>query len=498
MNIKKVLIVNRGEIAIRIIRTLKEMNIKSAVVFSEADRLSLHVKYADEAYFIGDSAPNNSYLNINKIIDVLHKSNADAVHPGYGFLSENAGFAKKIIALNKIFIGPDPEIIDLLGDKTKAREIMIKNNIPIVKGSPALIDIKKLKVFADDIGYPVIIKAIAGGGGRGMRRVFNEKDFEVNAQNAINEAKICFGIGEVFVEKYVDSAKHIEFQVLGDAFGNVVHLGERDCSIQRRHQKLLEEAPSIAVSTELRKKIGETAIKIAKTVGYKNAGTIEFLLDKNNNYYFMEMNTRLQVEHPVTEMITNIDIVREQINIANGLQLNYTQDDININGAAIECRINAEDFQNNFMPCAGKIKNIIFPGGFQTRVDTCAYPGYEIPKFYDSMIAKIIVHEKTRKLAIEKMKRALNEFIISGIKSTIGFHYRLLQNKKFINGEYDTKFLENHYLDEGRTSIRKEKVAAAVAAISKYNSLYNTKIYSNEIEPNIDKWKLAQKIERIK
>lgn len=439
----KILIANRGEIAVRIIRACREMGIQTVAVYSEADRDALHVQMADEAICIGAAAPKDSYLNVQNIISATVLSGAQAIHPGFGFLSENSKFARICRECNITFIGPSPECIENMGNKSNAREIMIKSGIPVIPGSDgAILDEENLIETARNIGYPVMIKASAGGGGRGIRIVYREEDIIKNYQNAKAEAKAAFGDDTIYLEKFVEKPKHIEFQILGDNFGNVVYLGERDCSMQRRNQKLMEESPSPIMTEELRKAMGETAVKAAKAVRYNNAGTIEFLLDKDKNYYFMEMNTRIQVEHPITEMVTQIDLVKEQIKISAGEPLEFSQEEICMNGHAIECRINAENVSRNFMPCPGRITDIYVPGGFNVRVDSAVYSGYEIPPYYDSMIAKLIVYGKSRQEAISIMRRALGEFIIEGVSTNIDFQYDLVNSEEFITGTYDTKYVE--------------------------------------------------------
>ncbi|WP_027340164.1 acetyl-CoA carboxylase biotin carboxylase subunit [Halonatronum saccharophilum] len=449
--INKILIANRGEIALRIIRACKDLGIKSVAVYSKADKDSLHVKFADEAYCIGPAPSNESYLDIPSLISVAEISNADAIHPGYGFLSENAYFAEVCEECGFKFVGPAPEHINKMGDKSIARETMIEAGVPVVPGTEgALEGIEDATEIAEEIGYPVIVKASFGGGGRGMR-VANNKDELVNAiKTASSEAEAAFGNAEVYLEKYVQNPRHIEFQILADEHGNVVHLGERDCSIQRRHQKVIEEAPSPAIDPDLREEMGQAAVNAAKAVGYFNAGTVEMLLDKDNNYYFIEMNTRIQVEHPVTEMVTGIDIVKEQIRVANGEELGYTQDDVKIKGASIECRINAEDPSKNFRPSPGKINQYLIPGGLGVRVDSCAYPDYSIPPFYDSMVAKLITWGKDREEARKRMLRALGEFEVEGVKTTIPFHKEVLNNQEFIKGEFDTGFIPKHIIKEDK------------------------------------------------
>ncbi|MGE7903506.1 acetyl-CoA carboxylase biotin carboxylase subunit [Peribacillus sp. NPDC094092] len=440
---KKVLIANRGEIAVRVIRACKEMGISTVAVYSEADREALHVRLADEAYCIGPHLSSKSYLNMENLLIVAQVSHADAIHPGYGFLAESAEFANICVENDIIFIGPSAEAISKMGAKAVARETMEDAGVPIVPGTDGIIeDIDEAVVTARSIGYPVIVKATAGGGGKGMRVAECEEELKNAISMAQQEAATAFGNAGVYLEKYIEEPRHIEIQIMGDSFGNVVHLGERDCSIQRRHQKLIEEAPSPALDEELRTKMGEAALKAAKAVQYSGAGTIEFLLDKYKNFYFMEMNTRIQVEHPVTELITGVDLIKEQILIASGHRLSVKQEDIHINGWAIECRINAENPDKKFMPSPGKIGLYLPPGGFGIRVDSAVYPEYTISPFYDSMIAKLIVHGKNREEAIARMKRALSEFVIEGIDTTIAFHLRLLEHPDFKAGNFNTKFLE--------------------------------------------------------
>ncbi|WP_232696094.1 acetyl-CoA carboxylase biotin carboxylase subunit [Brevibacillus daliensis] len=443
----KILIANRGEIAVRIIRACRELGIKTVAVYSEADRDALHVRMADEAYCIGPTASKDSYLHMANIMSVATKNGVDAIHPGYGFLAENADFAEICSACNITFIGPDPEAITGMGDKSTAKDTMKRANVPTVPGTEGLIDdVSEAIVTAKQIGYPVMIKATAGGGGRGMRVAQNDEDLEKSIRQAQNEAKTAFGNAGVYLEKFVEGPRHVEIQIMADKHGNVVFLGERDCSIQRRHQKLVEEAPSPALNPELRNQMGEAAVAAARAVQYHGAGTVEFLLDKHGQFYFMEMNTRIQVEHPVTELITGIDLIKEQISVAYGNELSFTQEDIVLDGWALECRINAENASRNFMPSPGKITEYLPPGGFGVRIDSAAYAGYVIPPYYDSMIAKVIVWGKTRDEAISRMRRALEEFTIEGIHTTIPFHLKLLEHEVFISGDFDTKFLETYDL----------------------------------------------------
>ena len=444
--IRKVLIANRGEIAVRIIRACRELGIKTVAIFSEIDKDAMHTELADEAICVGTSKSKDSYLNESNILSAAVVTGCNAIHPGFGFLSEKASFASMCEDCNIKFIGPSSETISIMGNKSMAREIMKKANVPVIPGSDGLINnIEEAKIEAKKIGYPIMIKASSGGGGKGIRIVPNESELENAYFTAKTEAKNNFGDDSVYMEKFIENPRHIEFQILADSFGNVIHLGERDCTIQRRNQKVLEEAPSIILSNKLREKMGIAAVNAAKAVNYINAGTIEFLLDKHGDFYFMEMNTRIQVEHPVTEMITNVDIVKEQLNIANGKELSLSQDDIVIEGHAIECRINAENPNKGFAPCPGKINFLNIPGGNGIRVDTAVYNGYSIPPTYDSMIAKLIAHGKTREEAIRKMLRALDEFVIDGVDNNIDFQISILNNELFRLGNYDTSFISNEF-----------------------------------------------------
>lgn len=446
---KKILIANRGEIALRVIRACRELDIETVAVFSEGDREAMHVKAADEAVCIGPVASAKSYLNIPNIISAAELTGVDAIHPGYGFLSENARFAEICESCGITFIGPSPEAIETMGDKAKARKTMIDAGVPVVPGSKEIIKDEGLAAtVAENIGYPVLIKASAGGGGKGMRVAQNSKELSKAIQAAQAEAQAAFGNSEVYLEKYVEEPRHIEFQILGDKYGNVVHLGERDCSLQRRHQKLLEEAPSSALNSKLRAEMGAIAVKAAKSAKYSNAGTIEFLLDKHGNFYFIEMNTRIQVEHPVTELVTGLDLVKEQIRLASGEPLGLTQEDIQIRGWAIECRINAEDPDKNFMPSPGTINIYHVPGGPGVRVDSAVYQGYDVSRYYDSMVGKLIVWGATRQEAIARMQRALGEFVISGIATTIPFQLKVLENAFYRRGEVYTNFIQRRILGE--------------------------------------------------
>jgi len=443
---KKLLIANRGEIAVRIIRAAKEMGILTVAVYSEADADSLHVKIADQSFCIGPAAPSKSYLNIPSIISVAEVAGVDAIHPGYGFLAENAKFSEICSASGIEFIGPPIDAMQRMGDKASARRTMQKAGVPIVEGSDGIIsDVNEAERLADRLGYPVAIKATAGGGGKGLRVAWDKKDFANLMRTAMTEAEASFGNPDVYIEKFIEDPRHIEVQVMADKHGSVIHLGERDCSIQRRHQKLVEECLSPVVDDRKRRKLGDAAVKAAKAVNYVGAGTIEFLYDKHGKFYFMEMNTRVQVEHPITEMITGVDIIREQLLAAAGEKLTYRQSDIVFRGHAIECRINAENHEKNFMPSPGEIKAYLAPGGLGVRVDSHAYPGYKILPNYDSLIAKLIVWAKSRPEAIKRMERALDEYVIDGIHTTIPFHQKVLRNEAFKRGEATTRFIEEHF-----------------------------------------------------
>ncbi len=445
--VEKVLIANRGEIALRIVRSCRELGIATVAVFSTVDKKALHVQLADEAVCVGDSLSNKSYLNIPNILAAATSRGVDAIHPGYGFLAENDKFAEMCNDHGIVFIGPSPKAIRSMGDKSTAKETMEAVGVPTVPGSKGLLsNVDEAYKLADDIGYPVIIKATAGGGGRGMRLVENSDNLEKMFKAAQGEAEAAFGNDGLYMEKFINKPRHVEIQILADRSGNVVHLGERDCSVQRRHQKLLEESPSPAINTELRNKMGNSAIAAAKSIGYEGAGTVEFLVDDDDNFYFMEMNTRIQVEHPVTEMVTGVDLIAEQIKIASGANLEFKQDDIHLNGHAIECRINAEDPSHNFRPSPGKITGWLPPGGPGVRVDSHVYTGYEIPPFYDSLIGKLIVWGKDRNTAIKRMNRALNECAVTGIPTTINFHLTLLNKSKFKEGKIHTKYVEEELL----------------------------------------------------
>lgn len=442
----KILIANRGEIAVRIIRACREMGIKTVAVFSEPDREALHTQLADEAVCIGSAKVGDSYLDMNNIISAAVEKQAQAIHPGFGFLSENSMFAGVCKDCNIKFIGPKGSVIDALGNKANARQMMINAGVPVIPGSDGILaDVEQAYEMADKLGYPVIVKASAGGGGKGIRIVRKKEELKEAFLSAQSETKAAFGDDSMYMEKLIEGARHVEVQILGDSFGNVIHLGERDCSLQRKNQKVLEETPCEVLSESTRAKICDSAVRAAKAAGYENAGTIEFLYDEDSDkYYFMEMNTRVQVEHPITEMVTGVDIVKEQIRIAAGEKLLYTQDDIKISGHAIECRINAENPSRNFAPCPGTIDYLLMPsGGLGLRVDSAIYQGYEIPPYYDSMLAKVIVHGRDRDEAIAKMKRALYEFIIDGVDTNIEYQNKILNNKQFEKCQYNTSFLEN-------------------------------------------------------
>jgi len=490
--INKILVANRGEIAIRIMRTCRELNIATVAVFSDADRTSMHVRYADEAYYIGPAPSKESYLRADKIIEVALKSKADAIHPGYGFLSENAEFAKRCNESNIIFIGPSPEVIITMGDKIEARKAMIAASVPVVPGTTeAIASEDEALLIIKEIGLPVMIKASAGGGGKGMRLVKEESEILPSVRAARSEALSAFGDDAVYIEKYVSSPHHIEFQILGDQHGNVVHLFERECSIQRRHQKMVEETPSPLMTAELRAKMGADAVNAAKAVNYVGAGTIEFLVDNNLNYYFLEMNTRLQVEHPITERVTGVDLVKQQILVAEGQPLKLTQENLTQKGHAIECRIYAEDSDRNFMPSPGRIHNITEPLGLGVRTDGYVYEGYEIPIHYDPMISKLIVWANNRDEAIQRMRRALYEYKITGVKTSIKFLERIMDSEDFRKGDYDTNYIEKNK-DILLNSTKCDKVSQDMVIIATYidyiNRL-NKVIPTKQLNPAENRWK---------
>lgn len=494
MKIKKILIANRGEISLRIIRTAKEMGIKTVAVYSEADRMALHVRAADEAVCLGPAASSQSYLLGDKIIQVAQELQVDAIHPGYGFLSENASFARKVREAGLIFIGPSPESIEIMGNKVAARLAVAKYNIPMVPGTEeAISDIPAAKNKAEEIGYPILIKASAGGGGKGMRIVENEEDFEPQMQRAISEAESAFGDGSVFIEKYLGSPRHIEIQVLGDQYGNIVHLFERECSIQRRHQKVIEEAPSSALDEAKRKAMGEAAIRVAKACNYYSAGTVEFIVDEKLDFFFLEMNTRLQVEHPVTELITGKDLVKEQILIAEGKALSFVQDDLKIQGHAIEVRVYAEDPKNNFLPDIGRLDVYNRPQGPGIRVDDGFEQGMEIPIYYDPLIGKLITYHDTREGAVHRMIRAIDEFQIIGLETTLTFCRFVMQHQAFLSGKFDTKFIDRYFSPEMlEAEFTKEEtdLLAAIGVLLHETNKATTKGIKLETPANVaSKWK---------
>lgn len=490
--ITKILVANRGEIALRVMRSAREMGIKTVAVYSEADRQALHVRFADEAVFIGPPASAESYLRIDKIIDAAKKTGAQAIHPGYGFLSENEDFAQAIYDAGMIFIGPSAKSIEVMGSKLAAKAAVAKFNVPLVPGtSEPIDDIKKAKKVAAEIGYPVLIKASAGGGGKGMRVVERDADFEEQMERAVSEAISAFGDGAVFIEKYVTQPRHIEFQIFGDQHGNVIHLFERECSVQRRHQKVVEEAPSSVLTPELRKRMGEAAINVGKSCGYYGAGTVEFILDAQLNFYFLEMNTRLQVEHPVTEMVTGIDLVKLQIKVAQGEKIPFKQEDLRINGHAVEVRVYAEDPANNFLPDIGTLQTYKRPQGNGIRVDDGFEQGMEIPFYYDPMIAKLICHAETREGAIEKTIRAINDYEITGLETTLGFCNFVMQHNAFRSGNFDTGFVSTYFKPEvlsNQPNADEEEIAAALSLLLLTKS--NVSVQTQQaVSAPVSKWK---------
>ncbi|MCC6499852.1 MAG: acetyl-CoA carboxylase biotin carboxylase subunit [Anaerolineales bacterium] len=498
---KKVLVANRGEIAVRIIRACRELGIETVAVYSEADRRSLHVRYADEAYLLGPAPSRESYLRADKIMDIARKSDVDAIHPGYGFLAEREDFSAMCEEAGITFIGPKPSSIAAMGDKAEARATVIKAGVPVVPGTEDVGNMTddELLAKASEIGFPLLIKATAGGGGKGMREVTSLEEMPTLLQSARREAESAFGDGNVYLEKLISGARHIEIQILADKHGNAIFLGERECSLQRRHQKLLEEALSSAVDDKLRAQMGALAVKAARSVDYVNAGTIEFLLDKDENFYFLEMNTRLQVEHPVTEMVTGIDIVKEQIRIARGRPLSYSQDEVRFNGHAIECRINAEDPHNNFMPSTGRITHSLLPTGPGVRVDTGVYPGFEITPFYDPMIAKLIVWGETRAQAILRMRRALEEYRIVGVRTNIPFHQTMMDSHRFMGGQYDTRFVEERFSMEEAEKDRSDfsEVAAILATLVAHHETEKAAQIVQRNERDASNWKWVGRWERM-
>lgn len=491
--INKVLVANRGEIAMRILRTAKEMNISTVAIFSEADRSAPYVRFADEAVCIGPAASNLSYLNQDKIIQVCKELHVDAIHPGYGFLSENAVFAKRVTDEHIIFIGPSAEAIQVMGSKLAAKQVAAQYDIPMVPGTAeAIVDRKKAKVVAGEIGYPVLIKASAGGGGKGMRVVLTETDFDQQMDRAVSEAEAAFGDGSVFIEKYILSPKHIEIQILGDQHGNIIHLFDRECSIQRRHQKVIEEAPSISISDEVREEMGKCAVLIAKSCGYYGAGTVEFILDEKGKFYFLEMNTRLQVEHPVTELITGIDLVKQMFLIAEGQKLAMSQSDVIRKGHAIESRVYAEDSNNDFLPDVGTLHVYKTPKGNGVRVDDGFEEGMAIPIHYDPMISKLITYGQNREEAIAKMIRAIDEYQIHGVKTTLEFCKFVMENEVFRNGSFDTNFVARHFQVEGLNHYpnESERAVAALIAVKMFQKQgHDVTPEANSISKQISKWK---------
>ena len=485
----KILIANRGEIALRIIRACKEMNIKSVAVYSEADKTSPHTKYADEAYYIGESPSSESYLNQNKIISLAKKANVDAIHPGYGFFSENADFVKAVEDEGMIFIGPSSSSVRMMGIKTAARQLMSQYKIPIVPGSASLKNVSEGFEAATKIGYPILLKSAAGGGGKGMKLVISENEFANSFESVQREAIKYFADDSIYIEKFIENPRHIEVQIFGDKFGNYVHIFERECSIQRRHQKIMEEAPSVFVEEKMRNKITKAAIDAAKACGYYNAGTIEFLVDKDSNFYFLEMNTRLQVEHPVTEMISGLDLVKEQINIAAGNELSFKQEDIKINGHSIEARIYAEDPENNYLPSTGKLLEFLLPSGPGIRVDAGFSRGSLISLYYDPLIAKLVAWGKTRGEALERLKRALGEFQIAGVTTNISLLKAICNNISFIRGNIDINFIDNEFTfgNHNRTSISDE-IEDAVVIISSLLKVRSSSTEINDTVTNNNRW----------
>jgi acetyl-CoA carboxylase biotin carboxylase subunit len=499
----KVLIANRGEIAVRIIRACRELGIQTVAVFSEADRHALHVRYADEAYLLGPAPSRDSYLRGDKIIDIALKSGAGGIHPGYGFLAERADFAQACADANITFIGPKPSSIAAMGDKAMARATVTRAGVPVVPGTEGEGSLRddELLAIAPEIGFPLLIKATAGGGGKGMREVRSLEEMPALLHAARREAEASFGDGNVYLEKLMEGARHIEIQILADHHGNVIHLGERECSLQRRHQKLLEESPSFFVGDDedMRQRMGAVAVRAALAVGYENAGTIEFLVDKDKNFFFLEMNTRLQVEHPVTEMVTGVDIVKEQIRIARGRQMRYTQESIHQNGWAIECRINAEDPYNNFIPSTGRITHSLLPTGPGVRVDTGVYPGFEISPYYDSLISKLIVWGETRAEAILRMRRSLEEYKIVGVRTNIPFHQNLMDSHRFMGGQFDTRFVEERFSMEAAEEGKEihPEIAAIMATLVAHQQTQRAAHIIQRGERDTSNWKWLGRWERL-
>jgi len=490
--ITKIVIANRGEIALRVMRSAKEMGIATVAVYSEADRNALHVRYADEAVCIGPPPSNQSYLVIEKIIAVAKETKAEAIHPGYGFLSENANFARAVKQAGLILIGPSPESMEMMGDKLSAKTAAKKYNIPLVPGTDyAISDVEEAKKVAKEVGFPILIKASAGGGGKGMRVVESAEEFDENLQRAVSEATAAFGDGSVFIERYVTAPRHIEIQVLGDTHGNIVHLFERECSIQRRHQKVVEEAPSSVLTEEIRTAMGNCAVQVAKACNYVGAGTVEFLLDENKNFYFLEMNTRLQVEHPVTEMITGIDLVKEQIKVAEGQKLSFKQEDLSIRGHAMEVRVYAEDPTNNFLPDIGKLKRYVRPQGPGVRVDDGFEEGMDIPIYYDPMIAKLITYGSSRQESIDRMIRAIDEYIIVGCETTLPFCRYVMKHDAFTSGNFDTNFVKHYFTPDVLKSATTKDEETVAALIASELFLAESKATNNTTQSNpVSLWKL--------
>ena len=493
----KLLIANRGEIAVRILRACHELGIRTVAVYSDADRYAPHVRYAHEAYHIGPSVARDSYLRIDKLLDVAERSGAEAIHPGYGFLAERAEFAQACFDAGLVFVGPDPHAIDVMGDKLRARATVMAAGVPVVPGTPPGLSAEELIAAGDDVGYPLLVKAAAGGGGKGMRPVHRADDLPGAIAAAQREAKAAFGDDTVYLEKMITFGRHIEIQLLADLQGNTIYLGERECSLQRRHQKLIEEAPSFVVDEDLRRRMGEVAVAAAKAVDYVNAGTIEFLLDPDKNFYFLEMNTRLQVEHPITELVTGVDIVQEQLRVARGRRLRLTQEDVKIKGWAIECRINAEDPYSNFMPSTGTISTSRLPTGPGVRVDTGVFPGYEITPYYDSMISKLICYGETRGEAVLRMRRALEEYRIMGVKTNIPFHQHMMDSHRFLTGQFDTKFVEDRFSMSDREATDGKEAAILATLVAHKQSQHASQIVAPG-ERDTSNWKWYSRWERLR
>ncbi len=494
----KLLIANRGEIAMRILRACHELGIKTVAIFSDADRMAPHVRYAHEAYHIGPSPARESYLVVEKILDVAKKSGAEAIHPGYGFLAERAHFAQACVDNDIVFVGPPARAIHVMGDKQEARQTVRAAGVPIVPGTEPGLNDEEMIAAAAQMGFPVLVKAVAGGGGKGMRPVYRAEDLPDAIAGARREAMAAFGDDVVYLEKMITEARHIEIQLLADSHGNTIYLGERECSLQRRHQKLIEEAPSFVVDADLRRRMGEVAVAAAKAVNYVNAGTIEFLLDKDKNFYFLEMNTRLQVEHPVTELVTGIDIVQEMLRIARGRKLRFSQEDVKIKGWAIECRINAEDPYNNYLPSTGVITTSRLPSGPGVRVDTGVFPGYEITPYYDSMISKLICYGETRGEAVLRMRRALEEYRIMGVKTNIPFHQHMVESHRFLTGQFDTSFVETRFSMDDSIGETHELEAAILATLAAHKQGQQASQIVARGERDTSNWKYLSRWERLR